>query len=87
MSIDIEKINKLSRIFLKAAKDKIPGGLSDKGPPKDLDKKQLEMGIEVEMEHTSDKSIAKEIAMDHLTEDPKYYSKLKKMEEDGRRIT
>jgi hypothetical protein len=43
-------------------------------------KKQLQMGIKVEMEHTKDKSKAKEIAMDHLYEDPNYYSKLKKME-------
>jgi hypothetical protein len=32
------------------------------------------------MEHTDDKSKAKEIAMDHLYEDPKYYDKLKKIE-------
>lgn len=43
-------------------------------------KKQLEMGIEVEMEHTDDKQKAKEIAMDHLWEDPTYYTKLKKIE-------
>jgi hypothetical protein len=43
-------------------------------------KKQLQMGVKVEMEHTEDKSKAKEIAMDHLYEDPNYYSKLKKME-------
>jgi hypothetical protein len=41
-------------------------------------KKELEMGIEIEMEHTDDKDKAKEIAMDHLWEDPSYYSKLKK---------
>ena len=43
-------------------------------------KKELEKGIKVEMEHTKDKNKAKEIAMDHLTEDPKYYTKLKKVE-------
>ncbi len=43
-------------------------------------KLQLNLGIKVEMEHTKDKVIAKEIAMDHLWEDPKYYSKLKKIE-------
>lgn len=41
---------------------------------------QLKMGIKVEMEHTDNKSLAKKIAMDHLYEDPKYYTKLKKME-------
>ena len=46
--------------------------------------KQLRKGIEVEMEHTSDVKVAKEIALDHLFEDPKYYSKLlkAKLEED-----
>ena len=33
------------------------------------------------MEHTTSKSIAKEIAMDHLWEDPKYYDKLSSIEE------
>lgn len=41
---------------------------------------QLNKGIKVELEHTKDKKIAKEIAMDHLWEDPSYYSKLKKIE-------
>jgi hypothetical protein len=44
-------------------------------------KKQLEMGMKVETEHTDDKDKAKEIAFDHLWEDPKYYSKLSKIEE------
>lgn len=43
-------------------------------------KKQLEMGIKVEMEHTDSKEKAHEIAMDHLWEDPSYYTKLKKIE-------
>lgn len=43
-------------------------------------KKQLNKGIKIESEHTKDKSEAKEIAMDHLWEDPNYYDKLKKIE-------
>jgi len=43
-------------------------------------KYQLNKGIEVEMEHTNDPERAKEIAMDHLMEDSKYYVKLQKME-------
>jgi hypothetical protein len=43
-------------------------------------KKQLEAGIKVEMEHTDSEVKAKEIAMDHLWEDPRYYVKLKKIE-------
>jgi len=48
-----------------------------------IDKKQLRMGIKVEMEHTKNPAIAKKIACDHLKEfgyDAKYYTELLKME-------
>jgi hypothetical protein len=61
--------------------EKIPGGLSDGKNPEDFDPKSLAEGTKVEMEHTSDPEIAKEIAMDHLTEDPRYYEKLKTIED------
>lgn len=38
---------------------------------------QLEMGEKEEMEHTSDPLVARKIAIDHLKEDPNYYTKLK----------
>jgi len=66
--------------------DKIPGGLADNADPRDFDPKSLEEGILVEMEHTSDKNIATEIAMDHLTEDKNYYKKLKTIEKEELRI-
>jgi len=53
-------------------------GLSAGG--KAVDTKELSMGIKVEMEHTDDPDIAEKIARDHLTEDSKYYSKLKGIE-------
>lgn len=65
---------------MKKREDKIPGGLADKKSAKDFDPKSLKAGMKVESEHTSDKGIAQEIAMDHLTEDPKYYKKLKEVE-------
>ena len=43
---------------------------------------ELQKGIEVEKEHTSDKDVAKKIALDHLYEDPKYYTKLATIEEE-----
>ncbi len=46
-------------------------------------KKELDNGIEVEMEHTTSKDIAKDIAMDHLSEIPDYYTRLNKMEKNG----
>lgn len=38
---------------------------------------ELEAGIKVEMEHGGDRAAAQKIALDHLREDPEYYSKLK----------
>lgn len=60
----------------------IPGGLSEGMSPSDFKKKSLKRGTKVEMEHTTDPKIAQEIAMDHLVEDPKYYSKLARMEKN-----
>ena len=45
-------------------------------------KAQVKKGIQVELEHTKDKVKAEEIALDHITEMPDYYDKLKKMENE-----
>ena len=42
-----------------------------------IDPKELEVGKEVEMEHTTDEKEAEKIARDHLSEDPHYYKKLR----------
>ena len=62
-------------------KDRIKGGVGDEKTPSDFPKKYIEQGMKVEMEHTNDPILAKEIAIDHLTEFPKYYTELAKMEE------
>jgi hypothetical protein len=46
----------------------------------DYDPEELALGVKVELEHTPYKSIARIIAKQHLAEDPKYYTKLKKVE-------
>lgn len=61
--------------------DVIPGGLADLRKPGEFNQTDLEYGITKELEHTSDPNIAKEIAMDHLTEDPSYYKKLSVVED------
>ena len=43
------------------------------------------MGIAIEKEHTKDKDLAADIALQHLDEFPDYYTKLKKMESDARK--
>jgi hypothetical protein len=60
--------------------DKIPGGFADKKDPEDFDPKALEKGVKVELEHTDDEDLAREIAMDHLTEFENYYDALDLME-------
>lgn len=69
-----------AHLFSKIKKGNIPGGLSEGKKPSDFPKFKLTQGKKVEMEHTTDPKIAEEIAMDHLTEDPKYYEKLKTIE-------
>lgn len=68
----------------------LKGGLADKMSLGDIAQKhkvdikdltkQFLQGVKIEMEHTDSKNKASEIAMDHLSEDPKYYTKLKKVE-------
>jgi len=61
----------------------LEGGVADSMNEEDFDAEALAEGIEVEMEHTDDEETAKEIAMDHLAEDPEYYIKLREVEDDG----
>jgi rhodanese-related sulfurtransferase len=74
----------------KEGKEKIKGGLADGRTiqsianshgvsPKDI-QKQIAKGLSVEMEHTEDPEVAKEIVMDHLAESPIYYDLLEEME-------
>lgn len=43
-----------------------------------FNQKQLDIGTKEEFEHTKDKKIARQIAADHLSENPNYYKILKK---------
>jgi hypothetical protein len=70
--------------------DNIPGGLANGMTLNDIAKhhnispqtlkNEFIKGYAIEREHTTDINIAKEIALDHLYEDPNYYSKLSKIE-------
>lgn len=84
-----QDFNKYTREMKEEEKLKV--GKGDKLTLKDLAKKhkvsllmitdQFIQGVKVEEEeHTDDRKKAMEIAMDHLSEDPKYYTKLKKVE-------
>ena len=54
-------------------------GLHKEGHKMEVDPKELARGINIEMEHTSSKAVAREIALDHLHEDEKYYTHLSKV--------
>ena len=60
-----------------ASRERLPGGLAPGGRcPVGVDLRELQKGVIVEREHTRDVAVAREIACDHLTEDPRYYTKL-----------
>lgn len=68
-------------ILLKLFSAMINGtGKHNSVPDSNFDKKQLELGVKIELEHTNNQYIAKMIAKDHLMELPDYYTKLKQME-------
>lgn len=66
-------------IDLNKLSDKAPEGMKPKDPSEIVkyDIEQIFDGIDTEMEHTDDPYVALTIAMDHLEEDPYYYSKNK----------
>lgn len=57
------------------------GGKGDGKSDSAFSKDQVAKGKKVEREHTNDPRIADEIVHDHLTEDKKYYTHLKEMED------
>jgi len=54
--------------------DEIKGGKGDKLKPEDVDATQLKIGIAVEAEHALSEELRQEIALDHLAENPEYYT-------------
>jgi hypothetical protein len=54
------------------------GGASEGKTPAGVNPVELSRGIRTELEHTSDIAVCIKIALDHLTDDKEYYSKLYK---------
>jgi len=64
--------------------EKLNGGKADNKSVEDIAKKhsispdqikkEIAVGLKIEMEHTNDKAKAQEIVLDHLTEFPDYYT-------------
>ena len=66
--------------FLHREGGALPGGRGDRLDPNTVSPSELAEGTRVEMEHTVDPAIAREIALDHLAEDPAYYTHLRAIE-------
>ena len=62
------------------AKQKLKGGKGDKLTPDQVNYYEFTKGWKHELEHTDDIDKAKEIALDHLAEDPNYYTRLDMIE-------
>ena len=60
--------------------ERLHGGKADGKPASAFDPQAVRTGMRVEREHTRDPRLQREIARDHLSEDPRYYAKLRKME-------
>jgi hypothetical protein len=60
-------------------REAIPGGRAAGMSPRDFDSTQLMVGTLIEMEHTTDPYVAREVAMDHIAEDGIYYTRLCRM--------
>lgn len=61
-------------------KQKLKGGKGDKLTPDQVNYFEFRKGWQCELEHTDDIDKAKEIALDHLAEDPMYYTRLEMIE-------
>lgn len=59
---------------------KLKGGKGDKLTADDVNYHEFQKGWKHELEHTDDIEKAKEIALDHLAEDPMYYTRLDMVE-------
>jgi len=72
-------IRDAQQVDIKNFKEKLSGGKADGKLITNYDLKQLIEGIKWEKEHTLDKMLALELAMDHLENIPDYYTRLERM--------
>ena len=75
-----EKKSAAAELSRPVKKDLLRGGEADNLPDREFSESALSEGIKHEHEHTDNDEIAKEIAKDHLQEDPAYYKKVEQIE-------
>lgn len=84
LRMDPETGGILRRIIKSAHVDQLPGGKADEKQPEDFDADALAEGTAHEREHTNKRALAREIAMDHLAENDRYYEQLAQIEKAKR---
>ncbi len=75
-----ESFNFIKSFSIIQESNKLKGGKGDKLTVDQVNFYEFTKGWKHEMEHTDDVDKAKEIALDHLAEDPMYYTRLEMME-------
>jgi hypothetical protein len=71
-------------LTIEELKDVIKQVLGEAATTEDkVDAEELRIGIEIELEHTDQPDVAKQIALDHLAEIPDYYTRLVAMESEA----
>lgn len=68
-------IGAVTGYMLKLSGEVLKGGLGDNKPDSAFDKEDLSKGVASEVKEHGQGPAAKEVAKDHLTEDPQYYAK------------
>jgi hypothetical protein len=71
------------QVDIKGFKENLTGGVADGKAITAYDLDELLTGMKFELEHTSDRFVALELAMDHLERIPNYYSRLRRLEREA----
>ena len=71
------------QVDIKGFKENLTGGVADGKAIAAYDLDELLTGMKFELEHTSDRFVALELAMDHLERIPNYYSRLRRLEREA----
>jgi hypothetical protein len=71
------------QVDIKRFKENLAGGVADGKAITAYDLDELLTGMKFEMEHTINRFIALELAMDHLERIPNYYSRLRRLEREA----
>jgi hypothetical protein len=82
----LNKVATAGTLSRSGQKDLLPGGKADNLPDREFSPAALAEGAKHEHEHTSNDQVAKEIAEDHLHEDPAYYEKIKAIEKTSENV-